>query len=293
MTESQKPRIGLLTSAALPKLYLEESELVPAFNAAGADARAVVWSDPDVDWRGFALIVIRSPWDYFERPEEFRDWLKARAADGSRVLNPLPLVEWNIDKFYLRDLHDAGIATLPTRYVPRGGLCDLRDVATEHGWDELVVKPSVAGGAFRAVRFLASDCAGAQRVLDETLFSCGALVQRYAPEITTEGEWSIFYFAGVYSHAVLKVPAVGDFRVQPQFGSTITRMEPPPALLADAEKVLAACPVRPTYARIDGISREGRLILMEAELIEPYLFLGHAPEARDRYIAAVMGTLAE
>jgi hypothetical protein len=108
------------------------------------------------------------------------------------------------------------------------------------------------------------------------------MLQPFVPEVSAAGEWSLLFLGGRFSHAVRKRPAAGDYRVQWEFGGTAETGVPANQVIADAEGVLAAVPGRPLYARVDGVERGGRLVLMELELIEPHLFLGWDASAAGR-----------
>lgn len=282
-----RPRVALVTSAALPSLYGDEQELPSAFAAAGVDAAPVVWSDPEVAWSRYDAVVIRSTWDYFQRIGEFVAWLDRIEREGVRLYNPVPLVRWNFDKRYLAELKARGVRIVPTRFFDAGARVDLPALLREAGWTEAIVKPAVSGGAWRTHRFAVADAAAVQRELDEILRGSGALVQPFLDEITRVGEHSLFFFGGRFSHAVVKTPASGDFRVQAQFGGTHRAIEPPAEMLEAARAVLDLLPAPALYARIDGIERDVRFELMEVEVIEPYLFLPGSPGAIDRYVDAV------
>jgi glutathione synthase/RimK-type ligase-like ATP-grasp enzyme len=281
-------RIALVTCARLPSLYDDEQALPARFAAAGAVAEPVVWSDPAVDWSRYDLVVIRSTWDYFERIGEFRAWLDR--LDGGRVpvQNPVALVRWNLDKRYLRELSERGIPIAPTRFFDAGARVDLPSLMRDEGWRDAIVKPAISGGAWRTHRATLADAGAAQRELDDILRSSGALVQPFLDEIVRAGEWSIFFFAGAFSHAVIKRPATGDFRVQAQHGGAHEAVTPPPSLVAAARAVLDALPTPTLYARIDGVERDGQFALMEVEVIEPYLFFPGSEGAIDRYVDAVV-----
>lgn len=280
------PRVALVTCAALPNLYAEESEIVPRLRARGVDAVAAVWTDPDVDWRRFDALFLRSTWDYVERFAEFAAWLD-RVEPLAPMWNPAPLVRWNSDKIYLRDLAAHGVEIVESVFFERGARADLASVVAERGWDRAVLKPTISAGAHRTHRFDARAAATLQPELDAILAESGAMIQPFLQEIQTIGESSFFFFDGALSHAVNKLPAVGDYRVQAQFGGTAVRFEPTAALLARAQAVVDALPIAPAYARIDAICRGDALSLMEAELIEPYLFGAAAPDAIDAYVRLV------
>lgn len=280
-------RVALVTCARLPSLYADEAALPAAFAAAGVEALPVVWSDASVDWGAFDRVILRNPWDYFERIDEFRAWLDTVERAGVALSNPLPLVRWNLDKRYLVELAAAGVRIVPTELVERGAAVDLAALVERAGFAEAIIKPSVSGGSFRTHRVVAGRAREQQAALDEIVAASAALVQPFVPEIAAEGEWSLLFFAGELSHVVLKKPAAGDFRVQAQFGGHYVAATPPPTLVDDAREVVARLPWPADYVRIDGIRRDDRLLLMEVEAIEPYLFLPFAPAATARYVAAV------
>jgi glutathione synthase/RimK-type ligase-like ATP-grasp enzyme len=284
-------RVALITSSALPQLWGDEQELPAQFAAAGIEAEPVVWSDAAVDWSRYDLAIIRSTWDYFERIGEFRAWIDRMERDGVRLQNPAALVRWNLDKRYLAELETRGVRIVPTRFFEAGARVDLPSLMREAGWSEAIIKPAVSGGAWRTHRVRLDGAAAAQRELDDILRGSGALVQPFLDEIARVGEHSLLFFGGAFSHAAIKTPAAGDFRVQMQFGGTHRAVEPPPAMLRAANDVLAALPTPTLYARIDGVERDGRFELMEVEVIEPYLFFPGSPGAIDRFVAAVADLL--
>ncbi len=281
---SKPNRVALVTCDALPALYEEEAQLPKLLETRGLTAVPVSWSDPAVDWAQFDLVVLRSTWDYFERYPEFLVWLDRLENLGGRMWNPPSLVRWNADKRYLRELEGRGIRIVPTAFCEARSTASLPAILLDRGWPEVVIKPAVSGGAYRTHRVKAADAASHQPQLEEILATTGVLVQPFLPEIETEGEWSLFFFGGTFSHAVLKVPAANEYRVQMQFGGTAVPKSPEPWMINQARRVIAELPSPPAYARIDGVLRDRELLLMEAELIEPYLFLGAVPEAIPAYL---------
>ncbi|MEO6710401.1 MAG: hypothetical protein ABI054_06595 [Planctomycetota bacterium] len=282
-SKNPRPTVAFVTYSGQPLLYAEEAELPALLAARGVQAEPVVWSDPSVEWKRFDAVVIRSTWDYFERFEEFRPWLDRTESLGIPLFNSADLVRWNFDKRYLRELESRGIRIVPTVFLESRQRADLGEILSAHDWSRAVIKPTISGGAYRTHRLEASEAATYQLHLETILESCGALVQPFFPEIVSEGEWSLVFFDGAFSHAVLKVPAPAEYRIQPHFGGRAERVEPEPWMLDQAREVLAALPEAPAYARIDGLRRGREFFLMEAELIEPYLFLATAPGASARY----------
>lgn len=286
---TDQPRVALVTCAAFANLYEDDLLLARALEQLGISAIPTVWSDTGIDWASFAALVIRSPWDYFERSDEFRAWLDARIASGVLMCNAGDILDWNYDKRYLQDLEAAGVPLVPTICIRRGEQADIAALARERGWNEIVVKPTISGGAYRTYRFFVDDAAAYTGEIDATLADRGVLVQPFLPEILSDGELSMLFFDGVYSHAVCKRPKPGDYRVQFQFGGTNESVEIEPGLVAQARACALAAPSLPVYARVDGVVKDGRFLLMELEVFEPLMFLAAHPEAPGRFARAVQG----
>jgi hypothetical protein len=281
-------RVALVTCRSLPGLTDDDLLLPPALAARGALAEPVVWDDPSVDWPGFDRVVLRSVWDYHLRPDEFAAWLAARGHDGGALRNPATLVRWNLHKSYLRTLAEAGVATVETEWLARGSSRALPELMDARGWEDVVVKPAVSASAHRTCRVARADARARQADVDAILAAGDALVQPFASEVTREGEWSLLFFGGAFSHAVRKRPAASDFRVQEEFGGRADTADPGAGLVAQAAAALSAAPGRAAYARVDGIVRDGVFVLMELELIEPVLYLARHEDAPARLAAAIL-----
>jgi glutathione synthase/RimK-type ligase-like ATP-grasp enzyme len=281
-------RVALATCAAVPELTADDRLLLEELRRRGAQARAEVWDDPAVTWPAYDSVVVRSCWDYHLRLPAFLDWAARIEAAGSTLWNPLAILRANAHKSYLRELSAGGVAVLPTAWLPRGGATDLTTVLAGHGWEAAVVKPAVSASAHRTWRVTRGGASSRQADLEALLSEGDVLVQEFAPEVTARGEWSFVFLAGAYSHAVLKQPAAGDYRVQDEWGGTVSAAEPPPELVAQARRVASTVPGRWLYARVDGIDRSGVLLVMELELIEPHLFLSHAEGAAGRLADAIV-----
>ncbi len=269
------PRIVLVTGAEMAKPDPETHHLVAALAQLGVNADVVPWSAP-VDWAAWPLVVVRTPWDYFRRLPEFLAWAEA-TSQLTRFVNPCAVIDWNCHKQYLRQLAAEGIPTVPTLWLDKG-CADARAQLVARGWGEVVVKPAVSIGAIGALRAMASDPACLSH-LDSLVADGDVMVQPFVASVAEAGEVSLVYFGGHFSHAIRKQPAAGDFRVQDMYGGTVHPHQPTAAELAVADAVLACTPAPTTYARIDLVEFAGAPALMEAELIEPELFLGATAEA--------------
>jgi glutathione synthase/RimK-type ligase-like ATP-grasp enzyme len=282
-----KPQVALVTCEVFPNLYEDDLLLVTALDEIGIHSRPAIWSDASIDWLAFEALIIRSPWDYFRRPVEFRGWLDDRIASGVRMINSREILDWNFDKRYLLDLAATGISLVPTIIVPQGESPDIVALARAKGWEDIVIKPTISGGGYRTYRFRLDD---ANRYHDEIagiLLDRGLLIQPFVPEILSEGELSLLFFDGLFSHAVCKRPKEGDYRVQFQFGGTNKTVEVRDEWIEEARACIAAAPALPVYARVDGVIQNGQFLLMELEVFEPLMFLARHPDAPGRFARAI------
>lgn len=282
---------ALVTCAAYPQLYEDDLLLVPELEKLGISAVPAVWSDTTIDWASFDALLIRSPWDYFQRNDEFRDWLSSRIASRVLMCNSSDILDWNYDKRYLKDLQAKGISVVPTIFIGRGEQANVAALARARGWDDIVVKPTISGAAYRTYRFFVDDAANYAKEIDGILEDRGVIVQPFLPEIVSDGELSLLFFDGVYSHAMLKRAKVNEYRVQFQFGGTEHRVEVEPALVEQARACVLSAPSLPVYARVDGVVKDGQFLLMELEVFEPLMFLAGHSEAPTRFARAVQGRL--
>lgn len=304
--------IALVTYAAAPALSADDQLLAGALQTLGASTHAVPWDDPKADWSSYDLVVLRSAWDYHLRAEEFDRWLDELERDGVRLVNPYPVVRWNGDKRYLIELARAGVAVVPTEVVSpapvgpgaagtRSSRETLEQILQRNGWQDAVVKPVVSASGHATWRTSVGEATGHEGRFQELVAAspAGVLVQPFVPAVVSEGEWSLVFIAGRYSHAAIKRPRGGEFRVQREHGGTYAPATAPPGLVADAERAIAAAaacagvaPEELAYARVDGVSTESdtgaRLLLMELECLEPNLFFLQAPEAARRMAEALM-----
>lgn len=293
-------RVALASYAQLPELNADDRLLLAALRAAGALAEPAVWDAPR-DWARFDVVVVRSCWDYHRRWAEFLAWIDRVTAAGARLVNPAPVLRWNGDKRYLGELAAAGVHVVPTAPVeppaPGHPAPSLGDVLRARGWDEAVVKPAVSASAHATWR------TGLDRApRDEGRFAAllgaaprGLLVQPFVEEVVADGEWSLVFLGSRFSHAVRKQSAAGDFRVQAEFGGRADAAVPPQGLATDARAALVAATRAAgvtdgaiAYARVDGVARAGRLLLMELECIEPQLYLRTAADAAARLAELVL-----
>jgi glutathione synthase/RimK-type ligase-like ATP-grasp enzyme len=257
--------VALATHGGCPKLSADDQLLIPHLRDFDIEAKAMVWDNHETDWSEFDQVIIRSCWDYHLRLPEFFAWIAVVESRDVDLQNNAALLRWNADKRYLRRLEQSGIAIPETHWLSENEEASLSDVLAEHGWDCAVVKPTVSATAHKT-KLVSRDT-------DETVRG-PVIVQKFMPEIQTQGESSFIFFHREFSHAVCKLPATGDFRVQTDFGGSVREFAPSQSVIDAATEVLRGVEYQPLYARVDGLEREGKFVLMELELIEPILFLG-------------------
>lgn len=254
----------------------------------GVASRSEAWTDhveSGARLTAAPLVLPLVAWGYHR---DHPRWIAACAAwarDGVRMVNPPGVLSWNSDKSYLDRLAGRGVPIPPTIWADAPTQADVGAAFDRFGTDELVVKPRVSGGAWKTLRLSRG----------QTLTGAPegpALIQPYLPSIETEGETSLLFFDRRFSHAVRKTPVPGEFRIQVQFGGRYESVTPAPEALALAETVLRNIDEDLLYARIDMTrDADGGWLLMEAELIEPDLYLAQAPDAGAAFARAIKGRL--
>ncbi len=190
---------------------------------------------------------------------------------------------------YGQNLSARGVPIPQTEWLETGIPASLFEVMQRNGFEQAVIKPTISATAHMTFRTALATAQHDQTWLDEILRSSGVMVQAFVEEVITQGEWSLLFFNKKFSHAILKQPRAGDFRVQSDFGGSVKTALPSPSLIAQAEALLAMVDAPLLYARVDGVERNGQLLLIELELIEPQLFLSFSSEARARFAEAIAG----
>jgi glutathione synthase/RimK-type ligase-like ATP-grasp enzyme len=271
----------------LRNILHDDRLLSNALAARGLSSVRVDWSDASVDWASFKLAVFRTTWDYFDRFPEFTAWL-TRAEREVRFINDATTARWNLDKHYLGDLERRGVAIVPSVYHEAGSRETIPELLARSGWREGVLKPCVSGAARHTYRVNTETAAALQERLAPVMEGEAFLYQPFVHDILVGGERSVMVLGGVATHAVRKVPRVGDFRVQDDHGGSWSPYEPTAEEIAFAQRATAAVAPRPAYGRVDIVrGNDGALQLMELELIEPELWLRSKPEAATRFAAAI------
>ncbi len=296
-TRGRSPRVAFITCLDLPDLDPDDRLVIEPLVRRGITAVPAVWDDKTIDWNGFDLAVLRSPWDYSGRRDEFVAWTGAVA----RLANPAQVVRANTDKRYLGRLAGAGVPVVPTTWLAPGRPWEP---VPERG--EYVVKPAVGAGSYEAGRYDLADPAHRRLAREHVARLHGAgqtvMVQPYLSAVDRDGETALIFFAGRFSHAIRKGPMLdGPYqgmdglyrpeRIDPRVPGRAER-EVAGRVLAAAGRLSGVEPSELLYARVDLIpGTDGAPVLVELELTEPSLFLAHDAGAAERFADAIAARL--
>ncbi|HNP64298.1 MAG TPA: hypothetical protein PKH39_10220 [Woeseiaceae bacterium] len=282
----RRKTVAYLTMADAGDYVTDYHVSFEAMQALGWAVETVDWRSTQ-DWNRFDAVYICTPWDYPQHVDEFRGVLRAIDQSSACLFNDLAIVDWNLEKTYLRDVQNRGDDIVPSTWYDGFVASQLPAFFREHESNKLVIKPTVGANA-QDTFVLTNPVDGELSAKLQVAFSNRRFfVQPFIENIRTEGEFSLFFFNGAYSHAILKTPKAGDFRVQEEHGADIVSVAPPEGLLPVAEQVFSHIEPMPVYGRGDWVrGPDGRFLLMELELIEPSLYLRTDRNAATRFAAA-------
>ena len=238
--------------------------------AGWAQVTEIDWQAPLEQFTRFDLAILGTPWDYTEHKDAFVARLEALEAAGVKVCNSSEVVRWNADKLYLRELEQRGAASIPTLWPEAPDENTVAAAFAHFDCERVVVKRRVGAGAIGQESFTRGDPRLTGWRMDQP-----ALIQPFLPAIQAEGELSFIFVSGRFSHALIKRARSGDYRIQSLYGGTEVPLDPSPSDRTTAESIMAMLPFTapPLYARIDMVRLpDGELAVIEAELIEPYLY---------------------
>ncbi|MBL6810911.1 MAG: hypothetical protein ISQ59_01605 [SAR86 cluster bacterium] len=271
----------------IQNILLEQELLKSAFEAQGLKVDITYWDNPTYEWQDTKSVLFRTIWDYFERFDEFWEWLE-QVKTKTRLINSYELIKWNIDKHYLKDISSWGIETVPTYFADKGCNMKLHEIAKRNQWKDLVIKPAISASAFKTYKILANEIQANEKLFNNLVQERNMLVQPYFETITQLGEASLMVFDGKFTHAILKKAQPGDFRVQDDFGGTVHNYIPTKAEINFAEKVFETCKTKPVYGRVDIVwDNDKNFYLSELEIIEPELWIRNYPKCAEKIAEAV------
>ena len=285
-------RCAFLSMDSLEDFFAYDTMLFTPLAKLGWQAEEVSWHKQNVDWHEYDVVVIRSTWDYQSDPQAFLKCLEQINA-ATCLHNSLKLVKWNLSKEYLKDIENQGITIVPTRWFEDFDLPEVADSFESFNTDQLVIKPLISANADHTYRLTRESLLNQSDTLQKTFTHRPFMVQPFLSSIIEEGEYSLFYFAGHYSHCIVKMPKADDFRVQEEHGGQLKLVEATDEMLTQARHTLASLPDEALYARIDLIRYGQEFALMEVELIEPSLYFNMDANSPQRFAEAFVETFGE
>ena len=280
-------RVGILTCADFPDLTLSDQKLIPLLKESGIFAEAVIWDNPSFHSTRYDVLLFRNIWDYFTKQEKYFNWLKELTSRNVITINALETILWNSHKFYLKELQAYGIPVILSIFISKDDDTDFRMLMPED-CEKAVIKPAISAGAYLTESFSVSNVDTISTVYKDIRKNNDLIIQKFIPEITSQGEISLVFFDKRYSHAVIKTPKDGDFRIQSQFGGTYKSYFPDDQLVNSCNKILQYTNQDLLYARIDRVMIDDVFHLMELELIEPDLYLDYVQDGHKRFTDVIV-----
>lgn len=266
------------TNAYKHNAYSEDRLVYHALEQLGLKTLRLAWDDMFFDWRSTKSVLFRTTWDYFDRFDEFSQWLN-RISKQTLLINSEAIIRWNIDKHYLLDLQKKNIHIAESHFIEKDADVTLSQLHDILNWKQTVLKPCISGGARHTYKLSSVTLSAHEAIFKDLIANKAMLLQPFQHHIVSKGEISLMVFNGKFTHAILKKAKAGDFRVQDDFGGSVQNYNPPDTEIAFAEACVQACPELPIYARVDVFEdNDGKIALAELELIEPELWFRHKPE---------------
>ena len=286
-------KIGFVTFSGSPEISLDDTILAEALETHQIKGMPAPWDDPAVDWTDFDLLLIRSCWNYHLNPEKFQSWIDTIIASGVKMANPAELILWNLNKYYLKELKDKGVAMPDSVWISEQNFYadKLHDILAEKKWNRAVLKPCISAGSFRTTIITPLTAREEGEALSQNFIKGGMILQEFMDTIQKSGELSIIFFSSEFSHAIIKQAMRGEFRVQHQFGGKSKPIVVKKEIVKSAQRIVEKLPVVPLYARVDGFECDGEFRLMELELIELVLFFKNLPDAAKKFVSHLVKLL--
>ena len=289
--------IAFLSTDDLEDYFVWDNLLIQPFSQHGVHVDVISWHAIDIDWSQYDAVIVRSTWDYQEHADAFIDKLIEITKHDTVLINPLSLMQWNISKRYLQILQTQGITIIPSVFFASVAISDIYAQFAYFDTQEIIIKPLISANSDNTFRLDHTNLMAQAGPLSNIFSTTPCVIQPFLDSVINEGEYSLFYFNGEYSHTIRKVPKSGDFRVQEEHGGELITVIPDERQLSAAAKVLAALPEKSLYARVDLIrnpraQKDDIWQLMEVELIEPSLYFNMDEASPERFVQATLNYLA-
>lgn len=279
-------KAALLSTDNLEKFFTYDKLLIEPMKQFGWLAEEISWRDKTVNWSYYDAVIVRSTWDYQHDSENFIKVLH-KINSSTHLENNLDLMKWNMNKKYLYDLQNKGVHIVETLWKNKFDRSEAVNYFEQLGAEEIIIKPNISASADNTYRLNKDTLITSFDILENTFSKREFMIQPFIKNIIEEGEYSLFFFNGRYSHSVLKIPKDNDFRVQEEHGGNIQPVTASELIVNSAQNIINKLPTIPLYARVDLVRvNNNQFALMELELIEPSLYLNKDSEAPLKFVKA-------
>ena len=271
----------------------EDQLLLEAIKKKGLTVCKKDWNCKKFDWQKTRSAIFRSTWDYFDKFDEFFEW-KEKNKKKLFFINSSKIIDWNINKIYLKELSKKGINIPDSIFIQKGDKIDLQKLFDKSQFTTAILKPNISGAARHTYKIENSELKNFEIIFRELISEKDMIFQKFINNIITEGEISLIMIGGKHTHSVKKKAKKGDFRVQDDHGGTVANYNPTKEEIIFAQNCIKKCPEKPLYARVDIIyDNDNKLTLNELELIEPELWFREHPPAAEKLAVEIKNYLFE
>jgi glutathione synthase/RimK-type ligase-like ATP-grasp enzyme len=274
--------VAIVTHADLPDIVDADNLLVEPMRAQGFEVQAKPWDKDGIDWKQYDALIFRSAWNYHKKVQLFNTWLDQIEQLHIPTFNSLSTIRWNLNKRYLEELKNKGIPVISTIYSDGKTVDTLITEIRRNGWEELVVKPVYGASSDNVIRLKTDEFTAATL----SPYRYETLIQPLMSEIQSEGEYSFIFIGNEYSHAILKTPRAGEFRINHSLGGTQVKATPSSRMLNQVASIYKTAGLDVLFARIDCLNVDGQMTLMELEVIDPYLHFDVDENSAPRFAEA-------
>lgn len=280
-------KAALLSMDSLENFHTYDKLLVEPMSKLGWIAEEVSWRNEKVDWNDYDAVIVRSTWDYQNDSEKFLKVLEKINNSSAHLENELELMKWDMNKKYLYDLERKGVRIVDTIWEKSFNPNIAYEYFEKLNTGEIIIKPNISANADNTFRLSKENLNGHLYEIEKIFAQRDFMVQPFMKNIINEGEYSLFYFNGEFSHAVLKTPKEKDFRVQEEHGGIFKSITPSEEQKAIASNIVNKLSALPLYARTDLVrTKDNDFALMELELIEPSLYFNRDIKSPERFANA-------
>jgi hypothetical protein len=280
-------KVVLLSMDNTKGFFTYDKLLIEPMKSAGWDAEEISWRNENINWNNYDAVIVRSTWDYQKDYKKFIDVLEKINNSSAHLENNFELMKWNMNKKYLFDLEQDGIRIVDTLWKNTFNFNETQNSFYLFKTKEIIVKPNISANADNTFRLTEEDLLNRKNELEKIFENREFMVQPFMENIVEEGEYSLFFFNGDFSHCVLKKPKENDFRVQEEHGGKFKRVVPTEHQISIGKNIVSKLSSLPLYARTDLVRTiDNDFALMELEAIEPSLYFNMDEESPIKFVKA-------